>query len=193
MKIKSSSWRLKTRLALEQPPENRDLRQAGHPVLVVLVVDLVDAGDHRGAAIANQQLRFGIAGEDRHVLAADDRGRQHRLLLFDVDLEVHGAFGGDLWSHLEPQGRIDVLHGDGVVGHRLDRNLETRPDRRLLQVLGRHPRRRDDLDRTVDLGGRQQEVQIEGVQDVGEGEAQEGLVATRQNRPPLGFQSSSGK
>ena len=57
-------------LVLEEPSENRNLVQPGHPVFVVLIVDLINPGDHCRAAVPDQELSLRVAGDNRCVLAA---------------------------------------------------------------------------------------------------------------------------
>jgi hypothetical protein len=90
----------------------------------------------------------------------------------DVQVQVDGPFRGDLWRHVQHQRGVDVRHGHGVVGDRLDRDLDARLDHRLLHVLRGDPRRGHDTQQVVLLSDLQGEVEVEGVEDVGKRERQ---------------------
>src|SRR6185436_20275512 len=112
----------------EEVAEDGDVGEAGDPVLPLVAGHLVDAADHGGAAVADDHARLRFLGGDGSVGGADDGEGELRLAFLYLDVHQHGAVGGDVRRHLQAQRGVDELHGDGVVGHRLHRDLQTALD-----------------------------------------------------------------
>lgn len=106
-----------------------------------------------------------------------DRG----FALLDFDVQDDGALGRDLRNDVEPESRVDVEDGRRVVDRRLDRNLETRLDRRGLVGLGLHAGRRDDLDEAAVLGRPEGDIEVERVEDVPHGEREQRRAVRQRN------------
>ena len=97
-----------------------------------------DAADYNGSAIGDGYLRFRRLGiESRNSRNAWDTGIDLRILHQHV--HENCAFGGDLRGNFQFQNGVNELHRDGVIDSRLNWNLGTLLDDRLLVVL------RDDL------------------------------------------------
>ncbi len=80
------------------------------------------------------------------------------LGVFDEHIHVDRAFRGDLRSDLQLEHGVDVLHGNGVVDGRLDRNLDTLLDGGLFVVLGHDAGFGEQLTNALGLRGGDKEV-----------------------------------
>src|ERR1700730_10831450 len=84
------------RLVPEEIPEDRNLPQTRDHVVLILVVDLEDAADHRRSTVLHQDLSAILADRQRNVLADRQVEGHGRLTLADVDRQEDRALGRDL-------------------------------------------------------------------------------------------------
>src|SRR5437773_1229080 len=157
-----------SRLVAEEAPQNRDLPQSGDHVVLILIVDLEDPSDDGGASIPHEHLTAVLANRQRNVVAESEVQRDCRLTFLNDDVQQDRALGRDLRRHFEPQGRVDVDDRRGVVDGRLNRDLHAGLDEGLRVGQCGELGRGDDLEQALVFGGRERDVQIEGVQDVPE-------------------------
>src|SRR5712691_6345908 len=115
-------------------PDQRQAAHERHLLDVRALRGYDDAADYHSATIGYRHLgfrRFRI--KSRNSLNSGNTGVDLRVLYQHV--HEHRAFRSDLWCHLKPEHRVDILHGNRVVDGRLNRDLGSLLDGSLLVVL----------------------------------------------------------
>ena len=177
MKISSSRLESSTRSRLNSQPRSGTRCSTGVRSFDDLLLADEDAADDRRRAVVDLHLGVGALRVDRRN-AVDLTAEVGRRVL-DRDLHDHGVGRGDLRRHLQHQHGVLERHGDGVVGDRLNRNLDALRDLRLDVVLRGQPRRREDAALAGPLERRERDVEVEGAVDGAEREPDRGRRVRR--------------
>ena len=151
--------RIGQRVAPEQPAEQRNAMQHRGAVVGRLLLADEDAADDRRRAVVDLHPGHRALRVDRR--NAVDLSAEVRRRVLDRDVHDHGVRGRDLRRHLEQQHGVLELHGDGVVGDGLNRNLDALRDLGFLVVLRRQARRGQhaSLARVLERGERDVEIE----------------------------------
>src|SRR4051812_5158248 len=150
---------IRNRLLLEEPSEDRDLREVWNLIERFRVLAGVDAADDGGVAVLDEHLGAGLAAADRR-LAVRAGELRVRLVVGDVHAHLDRAFLRDVRGYPELEAGLDEgrVYAPGAGLRVRDRHALS--DGRLDTVEGDRAGRADGLDGAAVLRRGQAQIEL---------------------------------